>query len=85
MNINDEVFAGQAIIYRSSLSSLLPPQELGSVFALLEVNNYLDTINNRRSIFNFTAAKKLSACSEHSESRLKADEQTSFRANQNDR
>lgn len=58
MNINDEVFAGQAIIYRSSLSSLLPPQELGSVFALLEVNNYLDTINNRRSILDFMSAGK---------------------------
>ena len=85
MNINDEVLAGQAIIYRSSLSSLLPPQELGSVFALLEVNNYLDTINNRRSISNITAAERLSACSEHSESRLKADNQASFRANQNAR
>ena len=58
MNINDEVFAGQAIIYRSSLSSLLPPQELGSVFALLEVNNYLDTISNRRSILDFMSAGK---------------------------
>ena len=58
MNINDEVFAGQAIIYRSSLSSLLPPQELGSVFAMLEVNNYLDTINNRRSILDFMSAGK---------------------------
>ena len=32
------ILAGvQSIIYRSSLSVLLPPEELGSVFALLEI------------------------------------------------
>ena len=55
MKLYDELFLCQAIIYRSSLSSLLPPQELGSVFALLEVDCVIKLLTGR-SDSNFMTA-----------------------------